>query len=799
LSQHEPANGSRLWKAPHYVCAFAGAYAVIGGLLSFLGWAAGITALTDWWGTGITIKANAALATLATGSALIGTMFLPAARRWVIAFALFAASLGGLTLFEHVTGWNLGIDTLLFDETPGSPATVAPGRMGPPASASFLTLGVALVLFTGSPRARAISSGLAFAVLAIALLSLTGYAYGAEAAYTIPRYTGIAIHTATMIAALGVGLIAAHRDSRFIRTLTEESAAGVLARRLAPPALVVPLVVGWLRVEGQRRGWYEYAFGAALRSVFEFTVLAGFLWWSVQAIRVRELRQQRAEAERRASEQRLTHTLENMSDAFVTLDAHWRFNYVNAEAERILRRRRAQLIGKDIWQVFPQVVGTPLYEAYQRAARERVTVEAEGADFETGGGRYFASRIYPGVDGGLSVYIQDITTRKQADNALREADRRKDEFLATLAHELRNPLAPIRNAASVLIRKDVPEKTLRWAAEIIGRQVQHMARLLEDLLDVSRISRNRLELRREWVDLGRVIESAVETSRPAIDAAGHELIVETPREPVYVDGDSVRLAQVFSNLLNNAAKYTERGGRITIVANVSGEEAAVRVRDTGIGIDAHVLPSVFDMFTQAAPQSPVSQGGLGIGLSLARGIVELHGGRIEAHSAGAGRGSEFIVRLPRLRESSGAAGALPAEDAASMIRRRILVVDDLRDTADTLALLLESLGHEVHAAYDGESAIEVAGKVRPEVIFMDIGMPQMSGLEACRRIRSSAWGAHTFIVAVTGWGQPQDRRQTADAGFDDHLIKPADVANVVRLLRSLSDREKGGGIAPSAL
>jgi PAS domain S-box-containing protein len=776
------------WNAPLYVRTAAGLYAVFGGVASFIGWAADIPRLTDWWGTGITIKANAALAATAAGLSLLATVFLPRSRRWVVGLAFFTAALGGLTLSEHLTGVDLGIDTLLFDEPPGAAGTVAPGRMGPPASASFLTLGVALVLLTRSARSRAIAGGLGFAVLLIALLSLTGYLYGAESTYAVPRYTGIAIHTASMIAALSVGIVAAQPESSLVKTLAEDSLAGDLARRVVPAAFLVPLVVGWIRVQGQRAGLYDYAFGAALRSVFEYALLGGFVWWSVQAIRLREVRQQRAEADRQASEQRLMHTLESMSDAFLTLDARWRFSYVNAEAERILGRSRAQLIGRDVWQMFPKLVGTPLEEALQRAARERATLEVDGGEFDPGGARQFAHRLHPGADGGLTIYIQDVTTRKQAENALREADRRKDEFLATLAHELRNPLAPIRNAANVLTRKDVPDKTLRWAAEIIGRQVQHMARLLEDLLDVSRISRNRLELRREWVELTRIIQSAVETSRPAIDAAGHELIVETLAQPVYVDADPVRLAQVFSNLLNNAAKYTERGGRITIAARADDAQVAVHVIDTGIGLDAQLLPRIFEMFTQGAPFSPVSQGGLGIGLSLARGIVELHGGRIDARSSGPGKGSEFIVHLPRLREASDVVGASPAAEVAAVNPRRILVVDDLRDSADTLAMVLRSLGHEAYTAYSGKAALETALQLHPDAIFMDIGMPEMSGLEACRSLRATSWGATVFIVAVTGWGQPQDRQQTEEAGFDAHLIKPADVSTIVQLLRSLPNR-----------
>jgi PAS domain S-box-containing protein len=770
-------------KSARYLSIAAGAYALLGGLASLLGWLGGVYRLTDWTGGGITIKANAALAMMAAASALLLAVARPAWRSSVRALGLFVALLGGLTLLEHATGWNLGIDTLLSDEPSGAAATAAPGRMGPPAAVSFIIIGFSLQCLLGGARARFISVALALIVVGISALSLTGHWYGATAMYTIPRLTGIALQTASMIFALGLGLVAASPDRQPMRTLIEDSNAGILARRLVPLVVLVPLILGWFRVRGQEAGLYDTAFGTALRSVVEVIILAALSWWSLRSIRKQDIRQRRAESELRDSERRLAHTLASITDGFVTLDREWRFTFVNKEAEELLRKPHAALIGRVVWEVFPEMVGGDLYRSFQRAAAERVMVEVEASP--PGTAQYFSSRVYPSLDGGLSVYFQDITQRKQTEEALRDADRRKDEFLATLAHELRNPLAPIRSAAKVLAHKGLPESSLQWGADVITRQVQHMARLLEDLLDVSRISRNRLELRKEWVELATVVQSAVEASGPGIEGARHELVVSLPPEPVYIDGDAVRLSQVFSNLLNNAAKYTEPGGHISLTARVEGAAVVVIIKDDGIGIDKEMLPKIFEIFVQAKPALQRSPGGLGIGLSLARGVIELHGGEIEAKSAGAGQGAELIVRLPRVTVASGAIREAAPTESGTTVAHRILVVDDLKDSGDALSLLLRTLGHEVRTAYRGEEAIEIAERFRPHVMFLDIGMPGMNGYEACRRIREKPWGREIFIVALTGWGQPEDRRRTQETGFDEHLIKPADLNAIMALLNVL--------------
>jgi PAS domain S-box-containing protein len=380
----------------------------------------------------------------------------------------------------------------------------------------------------------------------------------------------------------------------------------------------------------------------------------------------------------------------------------------------------------------------------------------------------------------------DITDRKRTEEELRAADRRKDEFLATLAHELRNPLAPMRNAVQILKTKGPPQPELEWARGVIDRQAQLMARLLEDLLDVSRISRNRLELRWERVELAAVWEAALETSRPVIEAGSHQITIMPPSEPIHLVADPVRLAQVFANLLNNAAKYSERGGRIQLIGERHGAHVVVSVKDSGIGIAADALPRIFEIFSQANPTLGQSQSGLGIGLSLAKGIVELHGGTIEARSDGPGRGTELIVRLPVAAATPVREPAREADEAPrAAIARRILIVDDNKDSAESLAILLRMMGHEVASAYDGEQALAAAEATRPDVVLLDIGMPKLNGYDTCRRIREQPWGQRIFFIALTGWGQEQDRRRTEEAGFDRHMVKPVDATVLTKLLASL--------------
>lgn len=380
----------------------------------------------------------------------------------------------------------------------------------------------------------------------------------------------------------------------------------------------------------------------------------------------------------------------------------------------------------------------------------------------------------------------DITDRMRAVEALREADRRKDEFLATLAHELRNPLAPISSGLHILRTSGDDPQIASTAREIMERQVAQMVRLVDDLLDVARITTGKVELRREPFDLAEAIRDAVETSRPGLEHNAQPLTVSLPDTPVYANADRTRMAQVFANLLNNSAKFSDHGQPISIALEREAGQAVIRVRDAGIGIARGALPKIFDMFGQADGDTSRTRGGLGIGLSLVKRIAEMHGGSVEARSEGAGRGSEFIVRIPAVAaerldaDRERAAPALPAP------KRRILVVDDNADAAESLAALLSINGHETRLAHDGLQAVEEARTFKPDVVFLDIGMPALDGHETARRIRREPWGKDMVLVALTGWGQTEDRRRSQEAGFNHHLVKPADPTVVTKLISSLA-------------
>jgi signal transduction histidine kinase len=367
-----------------------------------------------------------------------------------------------------------------------------------------------------------------------------------------------------------------------------------------------------------------------------------------------------------------------------------------------------------------------------------------------------------------------------------QADRRKDEFLATLAHELRNPLAPIRNSVS-LLRLSGTTGLAPQVWEMMDRQVNHMVRLVDDLMEVSRITRGKIELRKDVVDLAEVITAAVETSRPLSESARHELSVELPAEPLPVEADAMRLAQVFANLLNNAVRYTDPGGRIGIIAKRDDGAALITVRDTGIGIAADALPLVFDMFVQVNASDSRAKSGLGIGLTLVRSLVEMHGGTVAAHSAGAGLGSEFAVRLPLARKDGHRTQAATQASRRIAGVPRVMVVDDNRDAADSLAAVLKMLGAEVRVTNDGRAALDELGAFRPAAVFLDLGMPGMDGYETARHMRARAEARETMIIALTGWGQESDRRQTQAAGFNHHLVKPADITTLQAVLASLTE------------
>lgn len=467
-----------------------------------------------------------------------------------------------------------------------------------------------------------------------------------------------------------------------------------------------------------------------------------------------------------------------------------RFTYANEGLLRMWGKSWDEAIGKNCLELGYE----PWHAAMHDREIDQVIATKQSLRGEVPFTGTFGRRIYDyllvpvlGADGEVEAVAgttRDVTDRQRMEQELRDQDRKKDDFIALLAHELRNPLAPVRNGLQVIRLSSDPAVRER-AQGTMDRQLTHMVRLIDDLLDVSRINRGKMELRRERVALADVVASAVEAARPALDAAGHELSVALPGRPVVLDADLTRLAQVFSNLLTNSAKYTPKGGRVWLAAERRDGSVWVTVRDTGIGIPKDSLSTIFDMFSQVDRSVEKSTGGLGIGLALVKGLVEMHGGTVTAASDGEGRGTTFTVSVPEA-EPAIPSGPVAADAPARTPARRILVVDDNRDGAESMSDMLGLLGHDVVTAHDGLEAVERAEAVRPDVILMDVGMPRLNGLDATRRIREHDWGKPIAIVALTGWGQEDDRTRSREAGCDAHLVKPVSVADLQRLLSDVT-------------
>jgi PAS domain S-box-containing protein len=492
--------------------------------------------------------------------------------------------------------------------------------------------------------------------------------------------------------------------------------------------------------------------------------------------------------------------VDSSDDAIVSKTLEGRILSWNRGATRIFGYQPHEVIGKSITIIVPPELHAEemqILEKLRRGERidhfdtERVTKDGRRISISL---TVSPVRAADGTVIAASKVARDISERKlaeqrlqQSEEALRLADRRKDEFLALLAHELRNPLAPIRYALAANKKPGRTPEQRKQTEEIIDRQVTHMSRLLDDLLDVSRITRGTLELKKTRTELTSIIGAAIETARPMLDAKQHNLALDLPTQPVQLEADLVRLAQVFSNLLINAAKYTDPSGRILLRARQEPGAVVISISDNGIGIAEELLPSVFTMFFQSREALGRAEGGLGVGLSLVRGLVMLHGGSVEAHSAGPGRGSEFTVRLPTgapLAERLDA--EIESESLSEGVGLKILVVDDNRDAADTCAMLLEASGHHVQTAYTGRQALELARTFYPHALLLDIGLPDIDGYRLARQIRATPWGRSAVLVAVTGWGQEEDRRRAVEAGFDKHLVKPISAEMVESVLQSLN-------------
>ncbi|WP_139559275.1 PAS domain S-box protein [Methylotetracoccus oryzae] len=499
-----------------------------------------------------------------------------------------------------------------------------------------------------------------------------------------------------------------------------------------------------------------------------------------------------AEAKRRASEEMLRFTLDH------TQTGLWQWDVAHGTLEATAQNHRLFGLPDDGSQTSPDIYGALIHP------EDRDRIGAAFAAALKGEGRYDAEYRIRRPDGEerwihsigsvskdereqlqLVGISRDITERKRNEEALLEADRRKDEFLATLAHELRNPLAPLSAALEIMRTAGDAAPTPSSLRDMMERQLTHLVRMVDDLLEVSRITRGKIELRMERVNLATAVDHALETSQPLIEGGNHKLTVSLPSEPLIVEADPVRLTQVIANLLNNAAKYMDQGGRIHVTAERSGDEAMLSVRDEGIGIAAENLPRVFELFGQIDRSLNRAQSGLGIGLALVRRLVEMHGGRVEARSEGLGQGSEFVVHLPLAAPVPNLAPPLAASPPGIPSPLRVVVVDDNRDAADTLAMLMTGLGSTVRVVYEGAAALEILPAFKPDMVLLDLGMPGMDGYEVARRIRQLPSEARIMLVAITGWGEDKDQQRTREAGFDHHLIKPVRLDALRELLTSL--------------
>ncbi len=1094
--------GSSRWRAR--IVILWGAYAVAVGVAALVGWLANVERLTDWKGDGIAMFPNTAICAAMSGVAVI--VAAAGARRFRTAMRILAslvAIIGGLTLLEHATGANLGLDTLLFDRPWGQAAAAAPMRMGPPASLAFLVVGLALLLLTLGPSARRLAAILGTAVVGIGTLSVTGHLYGASSMYMIPRVTGIAMQTATAVVALGFGLLASVPEREPMRRLLEPGAAGVLVRRALPVIIAVSLALGAGRIYIERQHLVDAPFGTALRTVLELFVLTAILWWATAGVRTQEEARQASEADVRRhgaqlaafldtaaialhrvgpdgailwandaelrllgyrteeyvghhiaefhvdqaviadilarlhrgeklyeyparmrcrdgsikdvlvdasvlwDEGRFVHTqsftrdvteqkradgtrallaaiVQASDDAIVSTTVDGVITSWNAGAERLFGYTGVEAIGRPVAMLMParrrteepdilarvrrgeriehyetirrrkdgtlidvSLTVSPIHDADGRvvgaskiardvteqkraAERTRLDQEAMARLYEIGkrcvrpddrmeetlgeildaalwiaGGEKGAVQIYDEVSGALvpavhrgleppfveffrevrageaaacgtalalseRVIVEDVRTSavyagqptlevlvaagvlavqstplvsstgtvlgmvstlygaphrpterecrlldvlarqtadylerksseehreellrmtQQARNEAEAASRAKDEFLAMLAHELRNPLSAVRNAIAAA---SLDEASRGRALEIARRQTDQLGRIVEDLLDVARITRGRVPLRKERIVLGDALQRAVEGSRGLMDERGHTLTVSLPPETIELHADPARLEQAIANLLINAAKYTDPGGAVSVVAERDGTSAVIRVRDNGMGIAPDVLPRVFELFAQSERSLDRAQGGLGIGLTLVRRIVELHGGAVEAHSQGVDRGAEFVIRLPALHPAPATIGepAAPARTARARRRARVLMVEDNPDAAESLVMILELLGHHVRVVHDGRAGVDAARANVPDIMLIDIGLPGMNGYDVARAIRRDPQLKHLLLVALTGYGRPEDKAQAMAAGFDYHLVKPVDLDALGDLIARLGSGER---------
>jgi PAS domain S-box-containing protein len=908
-----------------------GVYAAGAGLISFIGWAADVPRLTAWSGNGISIQPNTTVAGMAAGSALV--VLALARPRLAAALGAFAGAIGASTLFEHLFGVDLGIDSLLlFGRDWGSAQTLAPGRMGAPAATSWTFAGAALVLQLGGARARRAAAGLGVAVIAIASLSLTGYAFGASTLYSVPSSTAIALQTATILLAVGLGIAASLPERQPVRGLLEDSAAGLLTRRMLLLLIGLPLGLGYLRVAGQNAGLYDTALGTALLVLALIGLLCAVLWWSAAAVRTHE-RALAAVAERDA---RAELVLREIKDQFFELDADGRYVFVNDAVCQVTGLARERLVGRRLGDLVPATLD-PQLELVVRRVRERQqpeVVEYPHPSWQ----RWFENRVYPVPGGGVALLVVELTERKLAEAALRQseerfrtlvslitdvpwladaeggfvqpqpawsdytgqsfeelrgygwaaalhpedrarvravwegacqsglpyavsgrlwnaatseyrhfvaraaplrgmdaavrewvgactdvhdtkarelalatlaeereqllaraeraraeaeaANRAKDDFLAILSHELRAPLSSMLGWAGILADAPAGSPLVPRAVATLDRNIRAQAKLIDDLLDISRVATGKLQLARSSVDLSAVVTGAVESMRPAAEEKGLAVALEIRGERFEVSGDAARLQQVATNVIQNAVKFTPEGGHVWVRLRSTAEAAELEVEDDGQGIDAALLPLVFDRFIQSESITTRRYGGLGLGLAIVKHLAALHGGAVRAESGGPGCGARFTITLPlapaapsRGPSEPPGAGAQPDLSALD-----VLVVEDDVDSRDALLLVLEGTGARVRGVGSVREALAAYAERPPDLLLSDVAMPDADGYTLIRAIRAreAETRRRTPALAMTGFASARDHDAALRAGFDAHIAKPVDPAALIDRVRALA-------------
>jgi PAS domain S-box-containing protein len=812
-------------RRPRLIAAAAGAYALTVGVLTLLGYLLDVRRLTDWIDGGISMFPNAAACAVLGGVVLLLLTAADDRKPWrtvVRVTAGIVGLVGGLTLVEHLAGVNFGIDTLLFERAWGQRAAMAPMRMGPPASTSYLISGTGLLLATYGTRGRRIAAALGIVVVAIASLSLIGYWFGADQLFGVARFTGIALQTSSALAALGTGLIAAVPETGLAAILRRDDPGGVIVRRLVLPTIATPLALGWLRVTGQEAGYFDTAFGTALLALSMILLFVALLWWTAEGVSRQAQLIRAAEEDVRASEARYRSLFEVAVYGVLTIDERGIIESANPAAERLFGYSSSEMIGRNVSTLMPEPYKgehDSYLQNYLRTGvrkiigigREVVGRRKDGStfpmDLAVSESQLDGKRRFTGL-------VHDISERRWAEKeraellaserAAREqaetANRAKDEFLATISHELRTPLNSIVGWAELLRKGALDEATLARAVDTISRNARSQAQLIEDLLDVSRIISGKMRLDVRRVDLAPIVEAAIDAVRPAADAK--EVRIETTLDPRvgFLAGDSERLQQIAWNLLSNAVKFTPKGGRVQVSLMRVNSHVELTVADSGEGIAPELLPHVFDRFQQADTTPARRSGGLGLGLAIVRHLAEMHGGSVRVTSEGPGKGSVFTVTLPVVAVASAhdpGDATHPAVDVRhlaalppSLAGVRVLVVDDDRDARDLLAVVLAEREAEVRTASSAAEGLAELRGWRPDVLVSDIGMPVEDGYVFIARVRDlpAEQGGNVPAVALTAYARAEDRLRVLEAGYQMHLPKPVEPSELVTVLASLTGR-----------